>query len=429
MEVDEEIARFDAIVVGAGFGGLCALHRLRALGLRTVVFEKGDGVGGTWYWNRYPGARVDVHGVEYSFSFSPEVEQEWNWSEVMPTQPEIERYLNFVADRLDLRRDIRFATTVVAARFDDGASEWTVTTDDGRSFVTRFLVSATGCLSAPLTPDIAGIDTFGGVTLYTSDFPREGFDFRGHRVGVVGTGSSGVQVIPVVAEQAEHLHVFQRSAAFTRPANNRAIDAAEMARIKADYGELRQRLANSFSGTLHVGAVTVEAVPDDQHILRASPEQRQQKIDEVGWSAPWSWADVLVDVDANRAGVELYGELIRRAVRDPRHRGVADAALPAGVQAPDLRHRLLRHVQSRQRDARRPAQGTDRGGQRDRHPDSRSTNRSRCHRLRHWFRRDHRCAQSHRHRRPRRPIVAIGMGRRPAHHARAAVGGLPPTCS
>jgi cation diffusion facilitator CzcD-associated flavoprotein CzcO len=308
---------FDAIVIGAGFGGLYALHRLRELGRRTIVLEMGDGVGGTWYWNRYPGARVDVEGVEYSYSFSKEIEQEWDWSEIMPTQPEIERYLNFVADRLDLRRDIEFSTRVVAATFDEAHHDWWVQTDTGRCYVAPFLITATGCLSAPLTPSIEGIDSFQGVSLYTSKFPRDGFDFRGLRVGVIGTGSSGVQAIPVIAEEAGHLHVFQRSAAFTRPANNRFIPPDELAEIKANYPALRQRQRESISGTLHFGAVTIEAPPADQTILSASIEARLAKVDELGWNAPWQWADVMVDHDANRAGVELYGELIRRAVNDP----------------------------------------------------------------------------------------------------------------
>src|SRR5688572_5141501 len=192
---------FDVIVIGAGFGGLYALHKLREIGLSAHVLEMGDGVGGTWYWNRYPGARVDVEGIEYSYSFSKEIEQEWNWSEVMPSQPELERYLNFVTDRLDLRRDIQFSTRVASLDYDDANAQWTVRTDDGESFVAQFVVAATGCLSAPLIPSIEGIDSFEGVSLYTSMFPKDGFDFTGKRVAVIGTGSSGVQTIPEVAAQ------------------------------------------------------------------------------------------------------------------------------------------------------------------------------------------------------------------------------------
>ena len=317
--------QFDAIVIGAGFGGLYALHKLREIGLSAHVLEMGDGVGGTWYWNRYPGARVDVEGIEYSYSFSKEIEQEWDWSEVMPSQPELERYLNFVTDRLDLRRDIQFATKVVAAAYDEARGDWLVETDIGESFVARYVIAATGCLSAPLTPSIDGIDSFEGVSLFTSLFPKEGFDFSGKRVAVIGTGSSGVQTVPVVAEQADHLYVFQRSAAFTRPANNRPIEPGEMQAIKADYPDLRRRQLEAFAGTLRFGAVTIAPVDEAEKILDAPIEARMSKVDELGWGAPWAWSDVMFDMEANRAGVELYGELIRRHVTDPE---VAESLVP-----------------------------------------------------------------------------------------------------
>ena len=324
-DVRTSAQRFDVIVIGAGFGGLYALHKLREIGLTAHVLEMGDGVGGTWYWNRYPGARVDVEGVEYSYSFSKEIEQEWDWSEVMPSQPELESYANFVADRLDLRRDIQLDTKVVAAIYDESRAEWFVETESGEQFTASFVIAATGCLSAPLTPSIEGIDSFAGVSLFTSRFPKEGFDFRGKRVAVIGTGSSGVQTVPEVAEQAEHLYVFQRSAAFTRPANNRAIPADEMQAIKADYPELRRRQLEAFAGTLRFGAVTIAPVPENEKILEAPMEARLTKVDELGWGAPWAWSDVMFDVEANQAGVDLYGELIRRNVKDPE---VAESLVP-----------------------------------------------------------------------------------------------------
>lgn len=317
--------RFDAIVIGAGFGGLYASYKLRELGFSRRVLEMGDGIGGTWYWNRYPGARVDVEAVEYSYSFSPEVEAEWTWTEVMPTQGEIERYLNFVADRLDLRRDIEFATKVAAAVFDETAGEWLVTTEAGAAYRCRYLIAATGCLSAPLEPDIAGIDSFAGVTLFTNRFPKAGFDFSGLRVGVIGTGSSGVQAIPVIAEKAKELYVFQRSAAFSRPANNRPYAPGEFAELRKEYPEIRQRQLESFAGTLRFGAVAIPLDPPTDKILEASPEARLRKIDEMGWGAPWSWADVMVDLDANQVGVDLFAELVRRTVKDP---DVAAALVP-----------------------------------------------------------------------------------------------------
>ena len=206
-------ARFDAIVIGAGFSGLYALHRLRELGIRAVVLEKADNVGGTWLVNRYPGARCDIESIEYSYSFSDQIQQEWVWTETMPAQPEIEAYLNFVADRLDLRREIRFNTKVVSMSFDEQAAAWDVETEAGELFTAPFVVAAAGILSAPLEPDISGMDTFAGTSLFTSRWPKHDVDLTGKRVGVIGTGSTGVQLIPVVAEQAGHLSVFQRSPA------------------------------------------------------------------------------------------------------------------------------------------------------------------------------------------------------------------------
>ena len=194
--------RFDAIVIGAGFSGLYALHRLRELGIRTRVLEMAENVGGTWLFNRYPGARCDIESIEYSYSFSEEIQQEWVWTETMPAQPEIEAYLNFVADRLDLRRDIAFNTKVVGMTFDEDAGEWLVETEAGESFIAPFVVAASGILSVPLEPEIPGMDAFAGTSLYTSRWPKEGVDLTDKRVGVIGTGSTGVQLIPVVARQA-----------------------------------------------------------------------------------------------------------------------------------------------------------------------------------------------------------------------------------
>src|SRR5512139_3954052 len=199
---------FDAVVIGAGFGGMYMLHRLRLKGFKVRVFETGKGVGGTWYWNRYPGARCDVESVQYSYQFSPELQQEWEWSERYATQPEILRYANHVAERFDLRRDIQFGTRVLSAVFDEARARWTLTTNRGEAFVAPFCVMATGCLSATNRPRIAGLETFSGPTYHTGEWPHESVDFRGKVVGVIGTGSSAIQAIPVIAEQAEHLYVF-----------------------------------------------------------------------------------------------------------------------------------------------------------------------------------------------------------------------------
>lgn len=316
---------FDAIVIGAGFGGIYALHKLRELGYRARVIEMGDGVGGTWFWNRYPGARCDVESIEYSFSFDPRLEQEWNWTEVMPPQPEIEQYLNFVTDRLELRPDIQFETKVTAMTWDEDACAWTVETDRGERYTSRFVIAATGCLSAPLTPDIKGMDSFGGISLFSNNFPKEGFDFSGKRVAVVGTGSSGVQSIPVVAAQAEHLTVFQRSAAYTMPANNRPLAPGELEQLKAGYPELREAQRASLAGVVRFGGALRAGDPPTRKILETAPEERMQLIDTLGWAAPVAWADVMVDMEANHAATELYAELIRRAVKDP---DVAEALIP-----------------------------------------------------------------------------------------------------
>ncbi len=326
QEQSQELAvDYDAIVIGAGFGGLYALHKLHELGYQGHLIEAGDGVGGTWYWNRYPGARCDLDSIEYSYSFDPRIEQEWNWTEVMPAQAEIERYLNFVADRLDLRPDIELETRVTALTWDETHSVWAVETDRGDRYSAYFVIAATGCLSAPLTPEIPGIDRFSGITLYTNNFPREGFDFAGQRVGIVGTGSSGVQTIPVIAAEAEHLTVFQRSAAYTRPSNNRPLRSGELEELKANYAELRAAQRDSMNGVVRFGGALVPGDPPARRILETPPEQRTAVLDDLGWSAPSAWSDVMTDMEANHAATDLYAELIRRAVRDA---DVAKALIP-----------------------------------------------------------------------------------------------------
>ena len=318
--------RFDVIVIGAGMAGLYAVHLLRERGFSVRALEKGDGVGGTWFWNRYPGARCDVQSIEYSYSFNKEIEQEWEWTELMPAQPEIEAYLNFVADRLDLRRDVQLETVVTALTYDEADATWLVETDGADRFVARWVIAATGCLSAPLEPEIPGLSSFAGVTLYTNRYPREGFDFTGLRVGVVGTGSSAVQSIPVIAEQAEHLHVFQRSAAYTRPANNRPLRPGELDEVKADYESLRVRQRAAFAGLVSFGAVSFEGLaPPTRRILDTPREERLAVLEQLGWTAPAAWADVMFDLEANRAGTELYGELVKREVDDPQ---VAASLIP-----------------------------------------------------------------------------------------------------
>jgi cation diffusion facilitator CzcD-associated flavoprotein CzcO len=324
----------DVVVIGAGFSGLYMLHKLREIGLSARAYETGTGIGGTWFWNRYPGARCDVQSIEYSFSFSHEIEQEWDWSELMPSQPEVERYLNFVCDRLDLRRDIQLETTVVSAKFDEHDSTWTVTTSTGERVIARFLVGATGCLSAPLEPNIKGLHSFGGVSLYTNRFPSEGHDFSGERVAVIGTGSSGVQSIPVIAAQARSLHVFQRSAAYTLPSNTRPIDAQELAELKAAYPEIRRAQQEALAATARFGAFAALREPASRAILETPREEQLSALDERGWLGAFAWTDALVNYEASQAATALYGEMIRRVVKDPATAASLVPDYPFGCKRP-----------------------------------------------------------------------------------------------
>ena len=239
---------FDAIVVGAGFAGMYMLHRLRGLGMRAVVLEAGGDVGGTWYWNRYPGARCDVESVQYSYQFDAALQQEWTWTERYAAQPEILAYANHVADRFDLRRDIRFEVRVKAAVFDEAEARWELETGAGERFRARWCVMALGCLSASNLPDFEGRDSFEGPTYHTGHWPHEGVDLAGKRVAVIGTGSSAIQSIPRLAEEAGHLTVFQRTANYSIPAHNRPLEPEFVAGVKAHYPELRARARSMPSG-------------------------------------------------------------------------------------------------------------------------------------------------------------------------------------
>ncbi len=245
--------QFDVVVVGAGVAGLYAMHRLRGLGLQVLGVEAGDGVGGTWFWNRYPGCRCDVPTIEYSYSFDEELEQEWAFDEVMSGQPEIERYLNHVADRFDLRRSFRFSTRVTAASFDEASARWMIETDDGRRSTAQWLVMATGSLSAPNLPAIPGIDSFAGEVAHTGLWPRDGLDVAGKRVGIIGTGSSGMQSIPHLAREAAHLTVFQRTPNYSFPGQVAPIDPELQAYVKDHYRELRRLQRESAAGISGMG--------------------------------------------------------------------------------------------------------------------------------------------------------------------------------
>jgi cation diffusion facilitator CzcD-associated flavoprotein CzcO len=327
--------RFDAVIIGAGFSGLYMLHELRNRGLRTCVLEKAGDVGGTWLFNRYPGARCDIESIEYSYSFSDELQQDWVWTESMPAQPEIEAYLHFVADRLDLRRDIRLNTHVLAMTFDEEAAEWTLDTEAGETFVAPFVVAASGILSVPLEPDIPGMDAFTGPSLYTSRWPATGFDFTGKRVGVVGTGSTGVQLIPVVAKEAGHLTVFQRSPAYTLPWEVRPFGEGELDELKANYGHIRAAQREHPVGAARLSAFSLLIDMLSRPAIKTSTrEDRLRAIEERGVMGALDWGDIFFDIDANRMATALYGEAVARIVHDPVTAAALVPSHPFGCKRP-----------------------------------------------------------------------------------------------
>jgi cation diffusion facilitator CzcD-associated flavoprotein CzcO len=306
---------FDLVIVGAGIAGMQMLFRARELGLTARVFEAGGDVGGTWYWNRYPGARCDVESLEYSYQFSAELQQEWEWTERFSAQPEILRYLNHVADRFDLRRDIRFDTRVSALTYDEAGSRWTVRTAAGEETTAQFVIMATGCLSSANVPEFPGLGAFAGETYHTGRWPHHEVDLTAKRVGVIGTGSSGIQLIPVVAEQAAELYVFQRTAAYSLPAGNHPLDPAEQAEIKADYPEFRARNNRMPSA----GNSRFPANPAS--IFDATPGEREAAL-EFRWARGGpgllgTYGDIMVKKTANDIAAEFVREKIRQIVKDP----------------------------------------------------------------------------------------------------------------
>ena len=317
----------DALVVGAGFSGMYALHRFREQGLSVRVLEAASDVGGTWWWNRYPGARCDVASVEYSYSFSKELEEEWDWTEVMAGQPEILRYASHVADRFDLRRDIQFETRVASARYDEAASRWRVETEAGEAFLARFLVLATGCLSTPNTPPIEGADDFAGAVYHTGRWPHEEPDLSELHVGIIGTGSSGVQAIPVLAERAKHLTVFQRTPNYTMPAGNRPLGDAERQEARRQREVLRRAQRESIGGFVLGFGGRPPLVAPDQEILRTEAAERQAALEAEGFQAITRYYDVFLDLGANEVACEMYRDQVRRVVDDP---ATAEGLMPRG---------------------------------------------------------------------------------------------------
>jgi cyclohexanone monooxygenase len=313
----------DVVVVGAGFAGLYALYQLREAGWSVQGFEAGGGVGGTWYWNRYPGARCDVDCVEYSYSFSDELQQDWVWTERYATQPEILRYLDHVADRFDLRRLIRFETRVEAAAFDEASGGWEVRTSDGEVTRAHYVVMATGCLSTANLPDIPGRDSFEGEVLHTGRWPHHPVEFAGKRVGVIGTGSSGIQAVPVIAEEAAELVVFQRTPSYSVPAHNRPLPPAELAAVKANYADLRERNRQSVIG---FGGW---APGPGGSALAQREDERERMLEERWADGGLRFLAVFNDVVFNAAANDVAADFVRRKIRavvdDP---AVADRLSP-----------------------------------------------------------------------------------------------------
>ncbi|MBR0986671.1 flavin-containing monooxygenase [Bradyrhizobium liaoningense] len=305
----------DVAVVGAGFAGLYLLHRLRKAGFRAVGLEEAGDVGGTWYWNRYPGARCDIQTIDYSYTFDPELETAWTWSEKYATQPEILRYLGFVADRYDLRGDIRFGTKVTEAKWDEKAERWQLTTDNGRPVSCRHYIMATGCLSAPKPPEIDGVKDFKGEVYFTGRWPHGGVNLAGKRVAVIGTGSSAIQSIPLIAEQAAHLTVFQRTPNFALPAHNGPAPSDRMSLLQADRLAYREQARQSMAGVPYPQQMAVSWQLSDAE-RRARFEEAWGKGDLV-YILTQLWADQAVDVDGNKLICDLIREKISAAVKDP----------------------------------------------------------------------------------------------------------------
>ncbi|MCW5654368.1 NAD(P)/FAD-dependent oxidoreductase [Hydrogenophaga sp.] len=307
--------RLDAIVVGAGFAGIYQLYSLRRIGLSARVLEAGDGVGGTWYWNRYPGARCDVESLDYSYSFSEELQQEWDWTERYAPQPEILRYINHVVDRFDLRRDIQLNARVTSAVYDEVSGLWTVTTGAGERFVAPYCIMATGCLSIPQAPQFPGLERFQGEWHHSANWPLDGVNFAGKRVGLIGTGSSGVQMTPEIAARAAHLTVFQRTANYSVPAQNEPITAEQLKEVKAHYGARRARALETHTGHF--------LIANDKSAMEVNDEERRKEF-EFRWRGAGggfrmlrAFNDLMVNKQSNEKAADFVRGKIRETVKDP----------------------------------------------------------------------------------------------------------------
>ena len=336
----------DAVIVGAGFAGLYMLHKCRSLGLTCKVIEAAPDVGGTWYWNRYPGARCDVESFSYSYSFSESIEQEWRWSNRYAFQPEILAYARFVADKLGLRRHIAFNTRVITGTYDEDQALWHIATNKGEQIPARYLIMATGCLSVPKVPDVPELERFKGDVLHTAHWPEGGYDFAGKRVGVIGTGSSGVQCIPLIAEQAAHLTIFQRTPNFSIPAWNGPISDEQQTETKAHYRELRRKARNSYAGDY----------ADEYYlsIMKLTPEAREKAFEarwqEGGFNFQYAFSDLMDNEEANELAADFVRRKIRAIVNDPATaEKLCPKDHPIGSQAAVRRHELLRDLQPAKR--------------------------------------------------------------------------------
>ncbi len=406
----------DVVIAGAGFAGLYLVHRLRGLGFSLKVFEGADDIGGTWYWNRYPGARCDIQSIDYSYSFDPALESEWQWSEKYAAQPEILSYLDFVARRYDLRRDITFNTRVDAAAWDEDAKLWRITTSDGATTTCRHYVMATGCLSQPKQLDIEGVERFRGEVYYTSSWPHEGVDFSGKRVAVIGTGSSGIQSIPIIARQCKRAHRIPAHAELLHAGRQRTDSRGEARGGPGPGGRVPR------GGARRSQAGVTMPIPQ-RSVFDVSDEERQAVFEDA-WAkgellAPASkFNDLAVDPAANELWCEFVRNKIRAIVDDPETaETLCPDDHPFGTKRPCLDTNYYRDLQPAARAARRPAQDADRDHHRDRHRHHRGVVRVRRHRAGHGFDAMTGALIGRRHHRPRR------------RHARREVGSTarPPT--
>lgn len=308
-----ETVHVDAVVIGAGFSGLYMLYRLREAGLSTRVYETGGGVGGTWYWNRYPGARCDSESICYNYTFSEELYKEWSWSSRFPEQPEILKYLNFVADKFDLRPGIQFNTRVTSASFDEETNRWNIQTDQGDRVSAKYFITGVGCISTANIPNIKGMDNFKGELYHTGHWPHEKVDFTGKRVGVVGTGSSGIQSIPVIAKEAKHLTVFQRTPQYSVPAKNHPYTEEFLGKSKENYHSMRELMRNSVGGMAFKYG--------ENAVLDHTPEQRREVLEAAwekgGWAVLSAYNDLLINEEGNLLVAEFVRSKIREIVKDP----------------------------------------------------------------------------------------------------------------